>query len=116
MHVGLEAVVAAEERCHPGHVKFAALLEILQRAAGDAEALRRAGFAIAVEPAGNITQPRGWRQHVVIGETVTETVGELGAYVPAVVARDTSLAAAWRKIVQHQAARFVGGAAALHGD
>src|SRR5205823_3782294 len=80
------------------------------------QALRRAGFAIAIEHAGDIAQPRGWRQHVVIGETVTETVGELGANVPAIVARDPSLAALRRKIVQHQPARLVGRAAALHGD
>src|SRR5712691_3381599 len=54
MQAGLQGVVAAEESRHPGHVEFAALLEILQRAAADPQALRRTGFAEAVEYAGDI--------------------------------------------------------------
>ncbi len=35
MQIGLQAVIAAEERRHSGHVELAAFLEILQRAAAD---------------------------------------------------------------------------------
>src|SRR2546421_345688 len=49
MHVGLEAVLA---KCRdPGQVDLAAFLDVLQRAAGDAQILRRAGLAVTVEHA-----------------------------------------------------------------
>src|SRR5256885_9155614 len=56
--VGLQALLAAEAR-HLGHIKLAALLQVLQRAAADLQRLRRAGFAVAVEQPRDIAQPRG---------------------------------------------------------
>ena len=58
VHIGLEDVIAAEEARGPRQVKLGALLEVLQGAAADAEALRRAVLRVAVELAGDVAQPR----------------------------------------------------------
>src|SRR5947209_4155155 len=112
MHVRLERLLAAEA-CDPGQIKFAALLEVLQGAAGHVQRLGRTGFVGAVELAGDIAQPRGRRQHVVVAEAVAETIGDLRADEPAVIARARGLSG---PVIEHQPARLIGGAAALQGE
>src|SRR3954453_16269695 len=85
MHVGLENVLAAKSS-RLRHIELAALLEILQRAAADPQRLARAGFAVAVELAGEIAQSRGRVQPVTTPKPVAEAVGDLRADVPAVIA------------------------------
>src|SRR6266568_8320476 len=85
MQVGLQGVIGAEEGRHPGYVEFAALLEVLQRAAADPQALRRTGLAEAVEYASDIAQPRRRGQHIAVADILAEAVGDLRADEPAVI-------------------------------
>src|SRR6266700_5138324 len=116
MQAGLQGVITAEQHRYLRHVEFAALLEILERAAADRQALLRTGFAEAIEQAGDIAHPRGRRQRVAVADGIADAIGELRADEPAVVIGARPLAAAGREVVEHQPVRFAGRAAALQGE
>src|SRR5262245_21243784 len=90
--VGADGVGQAELR-RPRQLDLAALLDILQCAAADREALPGAALAEAVEHARDIAYPRHRRERVAIAESIAQAVAELRADEPAAVTRARALAA-----------------------